>query len=56
MSSSPTVKVTKETVYYGETQYADGKKKKKEKEPTKKKEQREKSKNKVVMEVSQEEK
>ncbi|CAG7893495.1 unnamed protein product [Brassica rapa] len=55
-SSSPTIKETKETIYYGEVYDAQVKKKKNEKEPSKKKEQREKSKKKVAMEVNQEEK
>uniref|UniRef100_M4CV71 Phosphoribulokinase/uridine kinase domain-containing protein n=1 Tax=Brassica campestris TaxID=3711 RepID=M4CV71_BRACM len=54
-SSSPTIKETKETIYYGEVYDAQVKKKKNEKEPSKKKEQREKSKKKVAMEVNQEE-
>ncbi|WZY76833.1 hypothetical protein YC2023_023217 [Brassica napus] len=51
-SSSPTIKETKETIYYGEVYDAQVKKKKNEKEPSKKKEQREKSKKKVAMEMS----
>ncbi|CAN7123259.1 unnamed protein product [Brassica rapa subsp. narinosa] len=51
-SSSPTIKETKETIYYGEVYDAQVKKKKNEKEPSKKKEQREKSKKKFGCDIS----